>query len=303
MRNRVILFLCIVLCFTTIAVAEEADDNVPPPKEQIFRVYDDITLSSSIDFFYGKPKIVVKAVYPQLTSENGNPNVVDFNNLVYEFIQQQVTEFKNQVKLTTIDTADVPDAAIANGNRLYIDYAASVVGAKNDHIVSIRFNLQSYMAGQAHPTNKHHVINFNLDTDDEVDLSDLFAENTNYLEVMSSYTSRYLSKRLPQKNIIQDGMAPTADHFTLWNFKPNGILITFDEAQVASSVYGAQSVLIPYATLKDLIAADAPLASCIKRKKNCVRDHLVTGGFIDEADNSALINSHHRRLYPILSQR
>ncbi|MCW5582533.1 MAG: DUF3298 domain-containing protein [Gammaproteobacteria bacterium] len=70
---------------------------------------------------------------------------------------------------------------------------------------------------------------------------------------------------------------------SVWNIKPNGLLITFETGKVAPYIYGPQTVLVPYSALMDVIPPESPIADCITHRSRCLSNNLLTGGFIDEA--------------------
>lgn len=59
-------------------------------------------------------------------------------------------------------------------------------------------------------------------------------------------------------------LAPTADNYAVWNITPDGLLITFNEVQVAAYAAGAQSVLVPFEVVHDLAAPNGPLDNFIQ---------------------------------------
>ena len=197
-----------------------------------------------------------------------------------ETVNNEIDDFKNQVKQSQEFQKNLPKNL--RKNTLNIDFNASALTGGNDHILSIRLSMQAYIGGMAHPSLKHVVINYNLDTNQKMELSDLFTPESDYLSVLAEYASDLLARRLMDKQMLMEGTRPNPENYKNWNLKPTGLLITFDETQVAPYVNGTQTVLIPYAKLKKIISPQSILAQCIRRK-NCVRNHLLTGGFIDEA--------------------
>jgi hypothetical protein len=253
-----------------------ADDNTGRDDPNILHIYDDIDLVSTIKYQYAKPKTMIKSVYPQLQSDSDNREVSRFNQLVLDKIQDNVHRFTQQVK----DSQATNTKSIGR-NELYIDYDTSSINPDDNQLISIRFSIQAYIKGMAHPTHQHDVLNYNLDTGEPLELEDLFQADTDYLTVIADYVNQVLAKRLSNKEMLANGMTPTASHFKNWNIKPNGLLFTFDEAGVAPYVSGAQTVLVPYTVLKTIISPDSPIAECIVHKKRCWNNHLLTGGFID----------------------
>jgi hypothetical protein len=202
---------------------------------------------------------------------------------VVDLVQEEISGFKEKVLQNQPTQKKLPKSIIKNN--LYIDYNTSAITSDDNHIISIRFSMQSLMGGMAHPAHYYRVLNYNLDSEQSIALPDLFDPDANYLAVLSDYTRQILSRRLANKEMIGEGTAPTPEHFQNWNIKPNGLLITFDEATVAPYVDGAQSVLVPYSVLGTVIALNSPIGGCIKHPKKCMRNNKLTGGFIDEAIN------------------
>lgn len=256
-------------------------EDVVKDDSRVFHVYEGVDLVSTMKIQYGKPRIVVKSVYPQLASDTDEDNVSVFNDMALQIVQDEIAKFTAQVKDRAPYQKNMPKNKLSNN--LYIDYATSYIKSKNNHIISVRYSIQGFIAGMAHPYHYHRVLNFNLDGNQELQLSDLFIPDSNYLDVISDYTRNALLRHLDNKDFVNAGTAAKPENFTNWNIKPNGILFTFDEYKVAPYVYGAQTVLVPFSALKKVLSPDSPIADCVKHKQRCRNNNLLTGGFIDEA--------------------
>lgn len=231
---------------------------------------------------------------PQLISETDHGGATRFNALSLQIVQDEIAKFRNLVKSSAPLQKKMAKGTVTNN--LYIDYNTSYIKPKRDHIISIRFSMQAQISkGQAY--HDYTVLNYNLDKGERIELSDLFLPGSNYLDVLSAYTSRVLQKRLPNQNRVLEGTSPRSENFQVWNIKPTGLLITFSQNQVAPALYGAQTILVPYDAFDQIISPDSTIADCIKHKTKCIRSNLLTGGFIDEAANTS-----HGSLNPILSQ-
>lgn len=303
--NLFIVLLAICSVFATFpAFADAADDDSGLEDSMTFHVYDDVDLVSTLKFEYGKPRIIIKSVYPQLASETDHDGVNSFNETSLQIVQDEIAKFRSIVKSNAAVQKKMAKGTVANN--LYIDYNTSYIKPNRDHIISIRFSVQGFSSGDAYPFHDHIAFNYNLDKGQRIELSDLFIPNSNYLDVLSAYTSKSLERQLKVKNMIADGTAPKPENFQIWNLKPNGLLITFNESQVAPRVLGSQSILVPYSALSQVIAPDSPIDDCMKHNTKCARNNLLTGGFIDEAANTKGVsaeiaaNSNHSRLNPIL---
>jgi hypothetical protein len=257
-----------------------------------FHVYDDVDLVSTLKFEYGKPRIIIKSVYPQLASETSREGVDIFNDLSLQIVKDEISRYRSLVKDSASHQNKMNKKTITNN--LYIDYNTSYLKPARDHIISIRFSVQGFIGGKKQPYHEYVALNYNLDKEQKIELSDLFYPQSDYLNLISQYTYGVLQKRFPN-NYRSSGAAPRAENYATFNIKPNGLLITFNEGEVAPSMFGAQTILIPYSTLSEIIPPDSPIGECLTHPSKCTRHNLLTGGFIDEA-----VNSSHRRLNPVL---
>jgi hypothetical protein len=280
----VILFSLFCSIFISPVFADAADDDSGLEDSLTFHVFEDVDLVSTLKFEYGKPKIIIKSVYPQLASETEREGVDTFNDIVLEMVREQISAFRNQVKNHASLQKTLPKNKITNN--LYIDYNTSYVKSKQNRIMSIRFSIQANITGTGRPSHQYITFNYDLEDNKPIELNELFLSDSNYLSVLSDYTRGVLDKRLSNKNLIEQGTQPTNNHFANWNIRPDGLLITFNESQVAPAALGTQMVLVPYAILSHIIAPDSPIAYCVEHEEKCRRGNLLTGGFIDEALNT-----------------
>lgn len=279
-------------------VYDDGDEYDDPPKIKtpVYALDRSTDLVSTKKIVYSKPRIVVKSVYPQLQSTNvdedeeEDENIANFNRLIDGVVQETIDDFTNFVRARQDIQKSMQRSVVKNS--LYTDYDTSVIKTKGHRIISLRFTIKGTLAGIHYPYRLHRVLNYNLDDSQMIELDDLFKPDSDYLDILSDYCHEQLSKRLPNKSMIDNGTTPILDHFKNWNIKSNGLLITFDENQVAPPVLGAQTVFIPYSVLRKVIASDSPIYDCVKNKRRCARNSLLTGGFIDEAYRT----THHKIL-------
>lgn len=280
--KKVLLLLSFWLMASTFAMNA---DNPSKEGPKTYPLYQDISLVSAIKFFYDKNKIVIKAVYPQLITLTENPAVQHFNEHMDTLVNEGIADFKSRIR--AMDPALFASASKASRNFLYIDYASISVSQGKQHLLSVRLSFQGNIIGQRLGYHYHRTFNYNLDKDTIIDLADLFLSDSEYLHTISQYTQDILFQKLNNQAMILNGTAPLVQNFANWNIKPNGILFTFEDNQVAPTILGAQTVLIPFAILRNYIAPDSIIAPCGKKnRKRCLQKQLVTGGFIDEVLNS-----------------
>ena len=198
--------------------------------------------------------------YPQITGDSLSPAATRFNELVMEKVTASLQQFKNYVKADMPHMQTLPDSL--KRNSLEIDYTVDVLKAGKQTLISLCITTEGMQAGRAHPYHKHQTLNFNLTTDKELTLTELFKPRAKYLTIFSQYSESELNKKLQDKWMIKEGTAPVEKNYTLWNLKNNGIEIIFEEYQVAPYVAGSQTVVIPYSMLKNDIALNSPIAAC-----------------------------------------
>jgi hypothetical protein len=115
------------------------------------------------------------------------------------------------------------------------------------------------LAQTAHPYHYTITYTYDLAGNRPLALSDLFQPGSAYLERIATEAVEQLTAR--EILLFPEGAIPTEENYRNWNITPEGLLITFDEYQVAPYAAGPQTVTIPYSELADLINPAGPLAA------------------------------------------
>lgn len=207
--------------------------------------------------------------YPQLEGVM-TPAAQQFNQAVASAVKQSTEQFINYVKADHAHMQTLPESVRTNS--LAIDYDVDVVTPEKDPIISVRLNIEGMQAGRAHPYHQHRVINFALNKGIILTLDDVFKPGSNYLKTIASYCNKKLNSSLTDKWMITEGTKPLPKNFINWNMESDGILITFDEYQVAPYVNGPQEVEIPFSALKSNLAENTPIVPCIKGAFGCIAE-------------------------------
>jgi uncharacterized lipoprotein YehR (DUF1307 family) len=225
-------------------------------REQTFTLSNGLKLiSKSIKDESKKEHYELEATYPQIAGAS-DARIEGFNKLVANFVNDTVSNFKKDAP-ESFDTEN-PDATPSG---LFINH---VVVLANDGLISVSLNVSNYASGAAHPNHFSQTFNYDLKNGQEIKLSDIFKPGANYLQALSNYAIKNLTARLKKTDMaddsmIKDGASADAENFTSWNITPKGLLFTFDPYQVAAYAAGSQEILIPYATLKDILKTDSPV--------------------------------------------
>lgn len=206
----------------------------------------------------------IAAQYPQLSGGN-NPNFEKFNQLVRGSVMKKVTGFKKDM---APEEGEAPRPEGSMGSDLTVAYKVALA---QDDLISIQFDVGSYYQGAAHPNSFTEVINYDLKNGKQLKLSDLFKPGAKYLQSIASYCIADLKKQKATEkgagltdSEIDKGAAPAAKNYESWTITKRGLGINFDAYQVGPYAAGPQFVMVPYATVKDVINPEGPIAQFAK---------------------------------------
>ena len=231
--------------------------TVPPTATSSTLISQRVSLTSipidETDPGNGYPQYTIKAQIPQLTG-SGDPRVLAFNQLVNDRLTKEVDVWRQSFQ-------QLPITPVSYGSSLDLRY--SLISQIGD-LWSFKFDFWFYSDGAAHPGLNSMTFNYDLGQGRELALSDLFLPNVNYLEVISNYCLIELRKQPYSDSFFLDGAKPTPENYRNWNIAPDGLLITFDEYQVAPYAAGPQQVTVPYSELASVINPQGPQAVIVK---------------------------------------
>jgi hypothetical protein len=198
------------------------------------------------------PNYTITSETPTLTGVD-DPRVQTFNSLARGIVEKDVSEFR-------IGLANQPAEPYTSGS--FIDVGYEVLSPPGE-VLSLKFNVAGYSDGAAHPYHYSQTLNFDLEQGREISLDELFQPGSGYLGALSEACKAELSKRDIAFDAFTTGADPTPENYRNWNLTAGGLLITFDEYQVAPYAAGPQTVLIPYAGLASILDLSGPAAGLI----------------------------------------
>ena len=205
-------------------------------------------ISQSFNETNQTPPFTITSQTPQLTGSN-DPRVQAFDQRLDGLVKKEVDTLRQSFLQNTAPT-------VGNGSSLDVTYTLlSQIG----DLWSFKFDVSFYADGAAHPGSYSLTLNYDLDQGKELALADLFLPNANSLDVIANYCIAELSKQPFFEAPFSEGATPTPDNYRNWNITSEGLLITFDEYQVAPYAAGPQKVLVPYSELQALINPQGPL--------------------------------------------
>jgi len=196
------------------------------------------------------PPFTITAQTPQLTGSD-DPRLTAFNQHASELVTKEVDAFRQSFLQNTAPIVN-------NGSTLDVTYTLI---SQIDELWSLKFDFAFYSDGAAHPGLYSITLNYDLGQGKELALADLFLPKSNYLKVITDYCLAELSKQPFFDPSFASGAEPTVENYRNWNITPEGLMITFDEYQVAPYAAGPQKVIMPYGALQSILDPQGPLGS------------------------------------------
>ncbi|GAB4462454.1 MAG: DUF3298 and DUF4163 domain-containing protein [Anaerolineales bacterium] len=199
------------------------------------------------------PPYTLTASTPQLLGSD-DPRVKALNQRLSTLVQKEVDSWRQNFQ-------QLPVTPLSNGSSLEATF--TLPGQIGD-LWSFKFDFSFYSDGAAHPGLYSLTLTYDLASGRELALSDLFLPTSNYLEAISAYCITELSKQPFFEGPFTEGAQPALENYRNWNITPQGLMITFDEYQVAPYAAGPQTVVVPFAELSGILAPGGPLAEFAK---------------------------------------
>ncbi len=189
--------------------------------------------------------------YPQFTGASKERDE-KVNAHLEGLIEKTVAAFRKDV--------DALENASAASN-LFIRYR---VFEASYPLVSVELTSSVYMAGAAHPNHFVSALNWRLDTGSEVRLEDLFADNAEYLSVLSMLAREKLLAHPDLGNgfdraWVEGGTSATSTNFENFVITKKGLVFFFNPYPVAAYAAGVLEVTLPKDELRGVANAAGPL--------------------------------------------
>ena len=254
------LFLTTMTCASLVREVPSAVPTTPPPTrtpaptETATPLYQQVVLHSTSWQEQGQPfAYTIQAETPILVGST-DPRVQAFNAAVKAVVDSAVAEFKRNL-------SNIPPTPDSTASTFQLRYNLL---SPPGNIYSIKFDVQTYYTGAAHPGETSAVVNFDLQRGQMLTLASVFIPNADYLTLISKYCIAELSLRDIGFQGFELGATATAQNYRNWNITADGLMITFDEYQVAPYAAGPQTVVIPYKELAQILEPNGPLGQYVK---------------------------------------
>lgn len=187
---------------------------------------------------------VVKISYPYITGLD------DFNQKSKAIVDKEISDFKTNSLANDAAVKKIDSASYAKYPREYDLNIGYDKGESDNSIISTVFNVYNFEGG-AHGESYFISLNYNPKTKTEIQLSDLFPNQKDYLQKISAYCIKDLTKQMVTKlgstdgTWVQEGAGPTADNYQFFLINKNNIVFYFPQYQVAYGAAGEFKVTMP----------------------------------------------------------
>lgn len=227
--------------------------NLPPtqtslPTQTSIPLYQVVTLASVPHDETAQPPAVytVKAQVPALQGSN-DIRITNFNNEMNLLTQEEIAKFKD-------NASEVQAPAGSSGSSLDQQYK---LVSPPGNLISLQFQIKVFIYQTSRPKTHSRTVNYDLEAGADVRLEQLFLPDSDYLQRISNYCIAQLNGRNIGFAAFAGGAQPTPANYGNWNITKDGLLITFDENQVAAT---EQEVVVPFAELQADIDPHGALA-------------------------------------------
>lgn len=172
-----------------------------------------------------------------------DPSAEKLNPLLKKVVTDELDGFKKNMT-----GWEIPPEMAKAVSFMWVRYDVPLI---TPQIASVRFYVDYFMAGAAHPNHYFKVVNFDLEKGKTVTTRTLFKDLPKALTSLSKYCKTSLEK--PDFPLFEEGLETKEDNFKNWNLTENGLRLSFDPYQVAPYAAGPQEVLVPYSELHSLV--------------------------------------------------
>lgn len=188
----------------------------------------------------------INIVYPQIDGFD------DFNKKVKNIIDKELNNFKISSLENDKAIKETDPINYENYPREYDLNIGYEKGLINENIVSVIFNVYNFIGG-AHGANYFISLNYNLKTKQEINLADLFPGQTGYLQKISDFCIKDLTKQLTDSggiemtdaSWIERGAGPNEENFQFFLINKDNLIFYFPRYQIAAGAAGDFKVIFP----------------------------------------------------------
>ena len=219
------------------------------PTQTSVPLYQLVTLSSVARNETAQPPAQAYTLKAQIPALQGSSDarITNFNDEMVLLTQEEVAKFKD-------NAAEVRVPAGASGSSYDQQYK---LVSPPGNLISLQFQIKTFIYQTSRPKTHSRTVNYDLQAGADVTMEQLFLPGSDYLARISNYCIAQLKTRPIDFESYINGAQPSLANYGNWNISADGLLITFDENQVAAT---EQEVVVPYTELQADIDPHGALA-------------------------------------------
>ncbi|MFC1748055.1 DUF3298 domain-containing protein [Pseudomonadota bacterium] len=234
-----------------IAEPEIKIENTLPPEEEI--TVEEVEPDDGLEIVTRKEEIKkdemvlanVDIIYPLIKEEIGETKYEAINSVIVSAIGADEASFRDFINISDLGMMPGPYAYENKCEKIRYD----------EDFLSVLCRVYHYTGG-AHPNTHFITFNFDLETQEEITITDILQEG-GFREI-SNISIESLSQNIePELDYwIDQGAAPTNQNYQSFTISEEELTIYFDPYQVAPYAVGSQTVVIPFDELTEVINLD-----------------------------------------------
>lgn len=147
--------------------------------------------------------------------------------------------------------------AVASGDTPSTLTGAFSVAFTSPSLLSLRFTVETYITGAAHPSTEAGSLNFDVASGAVIQFPDLFASPAVALPVIQAQAHTLLTAKLGA-DLTWPASPTMADFGGAWVFTPGGLELTWSQGVIASEADGPVTISIAWSALSSVIAKPGP---------------------------------------------
>jgi len=192
----------------------------------------------------------ISAEYPQIKKASDN-----FNNEIKNTVDNKIKDFKKnvtgnwQIREKNLSPEEKPAPNPDSPWPLNITWTPEQL---NNIYISFVMRMDSFEGG-ANEIQDIVTFNYDLVNHKNINLSDLFPNDSNYLNEVSKYAIDTLTDNFKMsgnnndipEDMIKEGASPKEENFKRFTFNDNIINFYFPKYQVTPGVFGEQKIVMP----------------------------------------------------------
>ena len=129
-------------------------------------------------------------------------------------------------------------------------------------LLSLRFTIETYITGAAHPATEAGSLNFDVASGKVIQFDDMFANHATALPILGTKAHAKLTALLGA-DLLWPASLTTAFFAQAWVFTAGGLEMTWSQGAIASMAAGTPTISIPWADLAGAIARPGPAAGFV----------------------------------------